>query len=68
MARIKAKELREQDPEKLRQTLYDLRSELSKLRGGAQRGTLKKDIGHIRRIRRDVAVVLTVLHEKGVAE
>jgi ribosomal protein L29 len=68
MARIKAKELREQDPEKLRQTLYDLRSELSKLRGGAQRGTLKKDIGHIRRIRRDVAVVLTVLHEKGVSE
>jgi len=68
MARIKAKELREQDPEKLRQTLYDLRSELSKLRGSAQRGTLKKEIGHIRRVRRDVAVVLTVLHEKGVSE
>jgi large subunit ribosomal protein L35e len=68
MARIKAKELREQDPEKLRQTLYDLRSELSKLRGGAQRGTLKKEIGHVRRVRRDVAVVLTVLHERGLSE
>ena len=68
MARIKAKEIREQDPEKLRQTLYDLRSELSKLRGGAQRGTLKKDVGNIRRVRRDVAVVLTVLHERGLSE
>lgn len=68
MARLKAKGLREQDPEKLRQTLYDLRSELSKLRGGAQRGTVKKDVGNIRRIRRDVAVVLTVLHERGLVE
>lgn len=68
MARIKAKELREQEPEKLRQTLYDLRSELSKLRGGAQRGTLKKQIGRVRRVRRDVAVVLTVLHERGLSE
>jgi ribosomal protein L29 len=68
MARIKAKELREQDPEKLRQTLYDLRSELSKLRGGAQRGTLKKEIGRVRSVRRDVAVVLTVLHERGLSE
>jgi ribosomal protein L29 len=68
MAKLKAKELRKQDPDKLRQTLFDLRSELSKVRGGAQRGIVKKDVGKIRRIRRDVAVVLTVMHEEGVAE
>ena len=61
-------ELRKQEAEKLRQTLFDLRSELSKLRGGAQRGLVKKDVGNIRRIRRDIAKVLTVMHEKGVTE
>ena len=68
MAQLKPKELRKQEPDKLRQTLFDLRSELSKLRGGAQRGLVKKDVGKIRRIRRDVAVVLTLMHEKGIAE
>jgi len=61
-------ELRKQDAEKLRQTLFDLRSELSKLQGGAQRGIVKKDVGNIRRFRKDVARVLTVMHEKGVTE
>jgi ribosomal protein L29 len=68
MARLKAKELRNQDAEKLRQTLFDLRSELSKLKGGAERGIVKKDVGKIRRIRRGVATILTVMHEKGIAE
>jgi large subunit ribosomal protein L29 len=68
MARLKARELRKQDPEELRQKLFDLRSELSKLRGGAQRGLVKKDVGNIRRIRRDVAVVLTVMQEKRIPE
>ncbi len=68
MPQLKAKELRKQEAEKLRQTLFDLRSELSKLRGGAQRGIVKKDVGKIHRIRKDIAAVLTVMHEKGVAE
>ena len=68
MAQLKPKELRKLEPEKLRQTLFDLRSELSKLRGGAQRGIVKKDVGKIRRVRKDVAAVITVLHEKGIAE
>ena len=68
MAQLKPKELRDQDQEKLRQTLFDLRSELSKLRGGAQRGLVKKDVGKIRRIRRDVAIVLTIMREKGIPE
>jgi ribosomal protein L29 len=68
MTQLKAKELRNQDAEKLRQTLFDLRSELSKVKGGAERGVVKKDIGNIRRIRRSVAMILTVMHEKGIAE
>ena len=68
MPQIKPKDLRQQDADKLRETLFDLRSELSKLRGNVDRGLVKKDVGKIRRVRRDVAVVLTVMHEKGVAE
>ncbi len=68
MPQLKPKELRKQDAEKLRQTLFDLRSELSKLRGGAQRGLVKKDVGKIHRIRKDVAAVLTIMHEKGIPE
>ncbi|MDG6965213.1 MAG: 50S ribosomal protein L29, partial [Nitrososphaerota archaeon] len=55
-----------QGTDKLRQTLFDLRSELSKLSGEAQRGIVKKDVGNIRRIRKDIARVITVMHEKGV--
>ena len=68
MPQLKPKDLRTQDAEKLRQTLFDLRSELSKLRGNVDRGLVKKDVGKVRRVRRDVAVVLTVMHEKGVSE
>jgi ribosomal protein L29 len=68
MAQLKPKELRKQDADKLRQTLFDLRSELSKLAGGAQRGVVKKDVGNIKRLRRDIARVVTVMHEKGISE
>ena len=68
MPQLKPKELRKQEADKLRQTLFDLRSELSKLAGGAQRGVVKKDVGNIRRLKKDVARVLTIMHEKGVVE
>ena len=68
MAQPKAKELRKQDADKLRQTLFDLRSELSKVKGGAERGIVKKDVGKIRRIKRGIATILTVMHEKGIPE
>jgi ribosomal protein L29 len=68
MPQLKPKELRKQDADKLRQTLFDLRSELSKLAGGAQRGVVKKDVGNIKRLRRDIARVSTVMNEKGVIE
>jgi ribosomal protein L29 len=68
MPQLKPKELRKQEADKLRQTLFDLRSELSKLAGGAQRGVVKKDVGNIKRLRRDIARVVTVMNEKGVTE
>jgi large subunit ribosomal protein L29 len=68
MPQLKLKQLRDQDGEKLRQTLFDLRAELSKLRGNSARGTAPKESGNIRRVKRDVARVLTVMHEKGVLE
>ena len=68
MAQLKPKEHRKQDADKLRQTLFDLRSELSKLAGSVQRGVVKKDVGNIRRVRKDIARVITVMHEKGIAE
>ena len=68
MPQLKPKELRAQGTDKLRQTLFDLRSELSKLSGEAQRGIVKKDVGNIRRIRKDIARVITVMHEKGIVE
>jgi len=68
LGQLKPKELRQQEAEKLRQTLFDLRSELAKLKGNAQRGLAQKDVGKVRRVRRDVARVLTVMREKGVSE
>jgi len=39
--------------------LSDLRSELSRLRSSAARGTLKKELGEIKTVRRNIARVLT---------
>ncbi len=68
MPQLKPKEIRDQDAEKLRQTLFDLRSELAKLRGNVDRGLVKKDVGKVRRVRKDIAKVLTVMCEKGMTE
>lgn len=68
MAQLKPRELRQQEPDKLRQTLFDLRAELSKLAGNKERGLVQKDVGKVRRVRRDVARVLTIMREKGVVE
>ena len=68
MAQLKAKNLRQLDNDKLRQQLFQLRTELAKMKGTAARGMAQKEVGKIRRARRDVAILLTVMGEKGVAE
>lgn len=68
MPQLKPRELRQQEAEKLRQTLFDLRAEYSKLEGNKERGLIQKDVGKVRRVRRDIARVLTIMREKGVTE
>lgn len=68
MPRVKAKTLREQDQEQLRDRLFELRGELSKLRNLAARGMIQKEAGKINRVQKDVARVLTVMKEKGISE
>jgi len=68
LPRVKAKTLREQDQEQLRDRLFELRGELSKLRNLAARGMIQKEAGKINRVQKDVARVLTVMKEKGISE
>ena len=65
MARAKLKDLREKSDEDLLEQLEELKSELSKLRVDAAKGTLRKDAGKVRYYRRDIARILTILRERG---
>ena len=61
MARVKLKTLREMNNVDLSDKLSDLKADLSKLRSEGAKGTLKKQTGNIRWIRRDMARILTLL-------
>ena len=63
MARLKLKTLRELDKPDLEDKLFELRADLAKLRTEASKGTLKKETGSIRWIRRDIARIITILAE-----
>jgi large subunit ribosomal protein L29 len=63
MARVKLKTLRELDKPDLEDKLSELRADLAKLRTEASKGTLKKETGSIRWIRRDIARIITILAE-----
>jgi large subunit ribosomal protein L29 len=65
---MKAKALRQQDPDQLRDRLFELRGELARLRSMVARGMIQKQSGSPRRVKRDIARVLTVMKEKGVTE
>jgi ribosomal protein L29 len=68
MPSLKASEIRKYTPKKLRDTLYELRAELIRLRSNAARGLARKELGKIRKTRKEIARVLTVMREKGVKE
>ncbi|MER3601159.1 MAG: 50S ribosomal protein L29 [Nitrososphaerota archaeon] len=63
---MKARELRKLDVEKLLEQLRSLRAELLRLRALQARGSLGKESGKVRSVRKDIARVLTLLREKGV--
>lgn len=63
MTRIKMRTVRELNETDLKDRLDQLRSELTKLRIESSKGTLRKDSGKVKPLRRDIARVLTRLNE-----
>jgi len=68
LPRVKAKALRQQDPEQLRDRLFALRGELANLKSKSARGMIQKRSGEVQRVRRDIARLLTVMKEVGAVE
>ena len=64
MKQLKTSELSGLSDQDLVKRLNDLRSELSRLRSSAARGTLKKELGEIKTVRRNIARVLTTINVK----
>ena len=67
MKRLKTEELSKLSDSDLTKRLNDLRSELSRLRSSAARGTLKKELGEIKTYRRNIARILTAKNAKRAA-
>ncbi|PWU82538.1 MAG: 50S ribosomal protein L29 [Candidatus Nitrosopolaris wilkensis] len=65
MARLRLKTLREMNHPDLTDKLSELNADLAKLRAEGAKGTLKKQTGDIRWIRRDIARIMTILNERG---
>jgi len=63
MTRLKMKTIRELNETDLKDRLDQLRSELTKLKIESSKGTLRKDSGKVKPLRRDIARVLTRLNE-----
>lgn len=64
MKRFKTDDLAKLSHEDLVKRLNDLRSELSTLRAKAARGTLKKELGEIKSIRRNIARIMTAINAR----
>ena len=63
MTRIKMKTVRELNENDLHDRLQQLRSDLTKLRVDSAKGTLRKESGKIKPLRRDIARIMTRLNE-----
>ncbi len=63
MAQLKMKSIRELNETDLKERLEQSRVELAKLRTDAAKGTLRKESGKIRAMRKEVARMLTRLNE-----
>lgn len=64
MKTLKTSELRKMKNKDLEEKLSDLRKELANLNSSAGRGTLKKDSGSLKSVRRNIARILTIMNEK----
>ncbi len=63
MTRIKMKTVRELNGKDLKDRLQQARSELSKLKTEAAKGTLRKESGKMKPLKHDIARILTRLNE-----
>jgi large subunit ribosomal protein L29 len=64
MARLKTKILREMNDRDLTDKLAELKTDLGKVQLEKSKGTLKKQTGSIRWLRRDIARMKTVMNER----
>jgi large subunit ribosomal protein L29 len=64
MVRLKLKTMREMNDQDLAEKLAELKADLGKLRLEKSKGTLKKETGSIRWLRRDIARMMTIIKER----
>jgi large subunit ribosomal protein L29 len=64
MERLKTKILREMNDRDLTDKLAELKTDLGKLQLEKSKGTLKKQTGSIRWLRRDIARMKTIINER----
>ena len=63
MSRLKMKSVRELNEKDLQDKLQQMRSDLTKLRLDAAKGTLRKESGKLKPLRKDIARIKTRLNE-----
>ncbi len=63
MAKLRAKAIKAMNSEDIKSMIQDLRADLTKMRMSSKNGTLRKDSGKIRPLRRNIARLFTKLTE-----
>ena len=63
MTRVSTKTLKKLNEKDLRNKIREAKSELSKLRIDASKGTLRKDSGKLKPLKHDIARMLTRINE-----
>ena len=64
MVKVKAVEVRKKDQDQLKKQVEDLKTELASLRVAKVAGGAPAKLAKIRSVRKSIATVLTVIHEK----
>jgi len=61
---LRKREIRQLLPEEREKKLGELRTELAKLRTNVKAGGTVENVGRVRELRRTIARILTITHEK----
>ncbi len=64
MPRLKIKDLRAMNDDELKTRLSELRAELAHAHVERSKGTIKKESGKMKYMRRDIARIITILNER----